>query len=30
VNMWAIQKKRPKKSWTSKNIQTDEFVGKNT
>ena len=30
VNTWVIQKKRPKKSWTSKKIQTDEFVGKIT
>ena len=29
VNTWGIQKKRPKKSWTSKKIQTHEFVGKN-
>ena len=29
VNTWAIQKKRPKKSWTSKKIQTHEFVLKN-
>jgi hypothetical protein len=29
VNTWAIQKERPKKSWTSKKIQTHEFVGKN-
>ena len=30
VNTWGIQKKRPKKSWTSKKIQTHEFMGKNT
>ena len=29
MNTWGIQKKRPKKSWTSKKIQTHEFVGKN-
>ena len=29
VNTWGIQKKRPKKSWTSKKIQTHEFVAKN-
>ena len=29
VNTWVIQKKRPKKSWTSKKIQTHEFVEKN-
>ena len=29
VNTWGIQKKRPKKSWTSKKIQTNEFVAKN-
>ena len=29
MNTWAIQKKRPKKSWTSKKIQTHEFVLKN-
>ena len=29
MNTWGIQKKRPKKSWTSKIIQTHAFVGKN-
>jgi len=29
VNTWGIQKKRPKKSWTSKKIQTHEFVAEN-
>jgi hypothetical protein len=29
VNTRRIQKKHPKKSWTSKKIQTHEFVGKN-
>jgi hypothetical protein len=27
--MWAIKKKRPKKSWASNINQTNEFVGKN-
>ena len=29
MNTWGVQKKRPKKSWTSKKIHTNEFVGKN-